>query len=45
MKHLITPSTADGAFHYYEKIVFQIYVITQEVILELFSVELLLSID
>jgi hypothetical protein len=30
MKHLITPSTADGAFHYYEKIVFQIYVITQE---------------
>nr|XP_024395234.1 uncharacterized protein LOC112291681 isoform X2 [Physcomitrium patens] len=30
MKHLITPSTADGAFHYYEKIVFQIYIITQE---------------
>jgi hypothetical protein len=30
MKHLITPATADGAFHYYEKIVFQIYVITQE---------------
>ena len=31
MKHVVTPSTADGAFHYYEKIVFQIYVITQEV--------------
>ncbi|KAG0568443.1 hypothetical protein KC19_6G020200 [Ceratodon purpureus] len=30
MKHLVTPSTADGAFHYYEKIVFQIYIITQE---------------
>ncbi|MCO5572253.1 hypothetical protein L7F22_026006 [Adiantum nelumboides] len=30
MKHVVTPSTADGAFHYYEKVHFQIYVITQE---------------
>lgn len=30
MKHVITPSTADGAFHFYDKIHFQIYVITQE---------------
>ncbi|KAH7437926.1 hypothetical protein KP509_05G095700 [Ceratopteris richardii] len=30
MKHVVTPSTADGAFHYYEKLHFQIYIITQE---------------
>lgn len=30
MKHVVTPSTADGAFHFYEKVHFQIFVITQE---------------
>lgn len=30
MKHVVTPSTADGAFHFYEKVHFKIYVITQE---------------
>ncbi|CAM6068450.1 unnamed protein product [Sphagnum tenellum] len=30
MKHVITPSTADGAFHYYDKVMFQIYTVTQE---------------
>lgn len=30
MKHVVTPSTADGAFHFYNKIHFQIFVITQE---------------
>ncbi|XP_024530236.1 uncharacterized protein LOC9659220 isoform X2 [Selaginella moellendorffii] len=30
MKHVITPSTAEGAFHYYDKVSIQIYVITEE---------------
>lgn len=30
MKHVVTPATADGAFHFYEKIHVQIYIITQE---------------
>ncbi|KAG0475599.1 hypothetical protein HPP92_015285 [Vanilla planifolia] len=30
MKHIVAPSMADGAYHYYEKISFQIYFITQE---------------
>ena len=31
MRHIISPSIADGAFHHYEKISFQLYFITQEV--------------
>lgn len=31
MRHIISPSLADGAFHYYEKISFQLFFITQEV--------------
>lgn len=31
MKHVVSPSLADGAFHYYEKISFQLFLITQEV--------------
>ncbi|KAI3437281.1 uncharacterized protein J3R85_005529 [Psidium guajava] len=30
MRHIISPSMADGAFHYYEKISFQLFFITQE---------------
>ncbi|XP_031373092.1 uncharacterized protein LOC116188092 isoform X2 [Punica granatum] len=30
MKHIISPSIADGAFHYYEKISFQLFFITPE---------------
>ncbi|KAF5748625.1 hypothetical protein HS088_TW04G00583 [Tripterygium wilfordii] len=30
MRHMISPSIADGAFHYYEKISFQLFFITQE---------------
>ncbi|XP_048330508.2 uncharacterized protein LOC107417673 isoform X1 [Ziziphus jujuba] len=30
MRHVISPSISDGAFHYYEKITFQLYFITQE---------------
>ncbi|RYR57724.1 hypothetical protein Ahy_A05g023431 isoform B [Arachis hypogaea] len=30
MRHIISPSIADGAFHYYEKISFQLFFITQE---------------
>ncbi|PKU72306.1 hypothetical protein MA16_Dca006306 [Dendrobium catenatum] len=30
LRHVVTPSMADGAYHYYEKISFQIYFITQE---------------
>ncbi|CAN6485674.1 unnamed protein product [Victoria cruziana] len=30
MRHVISPSTADGAYHHYEKISFQLYFITQE---------------
>ncbi|KAL6977935.1 hypothetical protein U1Q18_026721 [Sarracenia purpurea var. burkii] len=30
MRHIIAPSTADGAYHYYEKISFQLFFITQE---------------
>ncbi|XP_011625789.1 uncharacterized protein LOC18440814 isoform X1 [Amborella trichopoda] len=30
MRHIISPSTADGAYHYYEKISFQLFFITQE---------------
>ncbi|WOL13828.1 hypothetical protein Cni_G22608 [Canna indica] len=30
MKHIIAPSVADRAYHYYQKISFQIYFITQE---------------
>ena len=31
MNHVITPSISDGAFHFYKKISFQLYFITQEV--------------
>ncbi|KAL3688199.1 hypothetical protein R1sor_014508 [Riccia sorocarpa] len=30
MRHVVTPSTADGAYHYYENIYFQIYFISQD---------------
>ncbi|BFG13737.1 hypothetical protein CerSpe_000110 [Prunus speciosa] len=30
MRHIISPSIADGAFHYYDKISFQLFFITQE---------------
>ncbi|KAL6519255.1 hypothetical protein OROGR_018575 [Orobanche gracilis] len=30
LRHIISPSLADGAFHYYEKISFQLFFITQE---------------
>lgn len=30
LRHAIAPSVADGAYHYYEKISFQLYFITQE---------------
>ncbi|KAK1269427.1 hypothetical protein QJS04_geneDACA014029 [Acorus gramineus] len=30
MRHIVSPSTADGAYHYYEKISFQLFFITQE---------------
>ncbi|VFR00220.1 unnamed protein product [Cuscuta campestris] len=30
MRHIISPSLADGAFHYYEKLSFQLFFITQE---------------
>ncbi|KAK6941187.1 hypothetical protein RJ641_026564, partial [Dillenia turbinata] len=30
MRHMISPSIADGAFHYYEKISFQLFFITQD---------------
>lgn len=30
MNHVITPSISDGAFHFYKKISFQLYFITQE---------------
>ncbi|KAK8968393.1 hypothetical protein KSP40_PGU011194 [Platanthera guangdongensis] len=30
MKHVVAPSMADGAYHYYDKISFQLYFITQE---------------
>ncbi|KAL8470183.1 hypothetical protein ACS0TY_032885 [Phlomoides rotata] len=30
LRHIIAPSLADGAFHYYEKISFQLFFITQE---------------
>ncbi|XP_019438758.1 PREDICTED: uncharacterized protein LOC109344415 [Lupinus angustifolius] len=30
MRHIVSPSVADGAFHYYEKISFQLFFITQE---------------
>lgn len=31
MRHIISPSLADGAFHFYDKISFQLFFITQEV--------------
>lgn len=31
MRHVVAPSIADGAYHYYDKISFQIYFITQDV--------------
>jgi len=31
MRHIISPSIADGAFHYYDEISFQLFFITQEV--------------
>ena len=31
MRHLAAPSTADGAYHFYQKISFHIYLITQQV--------------
>ncbi|KAG6430219.1 hypothetical protein SASPL_108281 [Salvia splendens] len=30
LRHIISPSLADGAFHYYEKISFQLFFVTQE---------------
>ncbi|KAK6126684.1 hypothetical protein DH2020_039579 [Rehmannia glutinosa] len=30
LRHIVSPSLADGAFHYYEKISFQLFFITQE---------------
>ncbi|XP_017405548.1 uncharacterized protein LOC108319046 [Vigna angularis] len=30
MRHIVSPSVADGAFHYYEKISFQLFFVTQE---------------
>ncbi|KAF9616779.1 hypothetical protein IFM89_032332 [Coptis chinensis] len=30
MRHIISPSIADGAYHYYEKISFQLFFVTQE---------------
>ncbi|XWS28191.1 hypothetical protein CRYUN_Cryun25bG0044400 [Craigia yunnanensis] len=30
VRHIISPSVADGAFHYYEKISYQLFFITQE---------------
>ncbi|XP_057447352.1 uncharacterized protein LOC130739135 [Lotus japonicus] len=30
MRHIVSPSVADGVFHYYEKISFQLFFITQE---------------
>ncbi|ONK82052.1 uncharacterized protein A4U43_C01F35630 [Asparagus officinalis] len=30
LRHVIAPSVADGAYHYYEKITFQLYFITEE---------------
>nr|XP_023903345.1 uncharacterized protein LOC112015202 [Quercus suber] len=42
MRHIISPSIADGAFHHFEKISFQLYFITQEKVrnIELFPVDL-----
>lgn len=31
MRHVVAPSIADGAYHYYDKISFQLYFITQDV--------------
>lgn len=31
LRHIVSPSLADGAFHYYEKISFQLFFITEEV--------------
>jgi len=31
MRHIVSPSVVDGAFHYYEKISFQLFFMTQEV--------------
>ncbi|KMZ70457.1 hypothetical protein ZOSMA_19G00390 [Zostera marina] len=30
MRHIVAPSIADGAYHYYEKVSFQLFFITQE---------------
>ncbi|KAL3625239.1 hypothetical protein CASFOL_030693 [Castilleja foliolosa] len=30
LRHVVSPSLADGAFHYYEKVSFQLFFITQE---------------
>ncbi|AES94886.2 transmembrane protein, putative [Medicago truncatula] len=30
MRHIVSPSVSDGAFHYYEKISFQLFFMTQE---------------
>ncbi|KAH9305440.1 hypothetical protein KI387_009844, partial [Taxus chinensis] len=42
MRHIVAPSSAEGAFHYYEKISFQLYFITQEKVkrIDLLPVEL-----
>lgn len=34
MRHIIAPSIADGAYHYYEKVSFQLFFITQEVYMD-----------
>lgn len=31
MRHVVTPSTADGAYHFYENVYFQIYFISEAV--------------
>ncbi|KAH7674620.1 hypothetical protein IHE45_08G086100 [Dioscorea alata] len=34
MRHIIAPSVADGAYHYYEKISFQLFFVTQEKVVD-----------
>ncbi|CAM6088218.1 unnamed protein product [Calypogeia fissa] len=41
MRHVVTPSTADGAFHFYETVTFEVYFITQDKIKD----ERLLPVD
>lgn len=41
MRHIVSPSVADGVFHYYEKISFQLFFITQEVTYKLGDMKIL----